>query len=212
MPYGQRALGWTQFGVFLSGPYGMRPRERYWLRWPVAVTSHRHSIRSLWNGPEAVTRGTAFLSLQALIVLSACGSPPPTRTACVEAPASGFIGAGNSGGHITVAQIWPSVHDRRLDRHESMGRGEIATPPAHGTATLVTAAATQVTYTPELHMSGRTIRCRPGAEFHHIGAGSGCADRRHRDAARADGRPMGITCRQKRWPSLPAGPHRTAAY
>ena len=87
----------------------------------------------------------------ALIALSACGAQQqPTQTACVEAPVSGFIGAGKAEAHITVAQngspcmISASIDDR------SMGAGTIATPPAHGTATVRRAAeATQITYTPQ---------------------------------------------------------------
>ena len=90
------------------------------------------------------------LIVAALIVLSACSAPPPTRDACVVADVSGFVGAGHGEAHITVARDGnPCVIDGSI-RHGSMGRGEIATPPTHGTAAvLVTAEATQVSYTPE---------------------------------------------------------------
>jgi hypothetical protein len=85
----------------------------------------------------------------ALIVLSACSAPPPTRDACVVAHVSGFLGAGTAEEHITVAQNGsPCVIDASI-RGGSMGQGEIAMPPTHGTAAvLVTAEATQVSYTP----------------------------------------------------------------
>jgi hypothetical protein len=87
----------------------------------------------------------------ALIALSACSSSQqPTQDACVVAPVSGFVGAGKAEEHITVAQngspcmISASIDDR------TMGAGTIATPPAHGIATVRRAAeATQITYTPQ---------------------------------------------------------------
>ena len=86
----------------------------------------------------------------ALIVLSACSSPQPTRDACVVAHVSGFVGAGGGQEHITVAQNGnPCVIDASI-RRGAMGQGDVATPPAHGTAAVqVTAEATQVSYTPE---------------------------------------------------------------
>ena len=73
----------------------------------------------------------------ALLALSACSTQQqPTQTACVVAPVSGFVGAGRAEEHITVAQngspcvIYASIDDR------TMGAGTIATPPAHGTATV----------------------------------------------------------------------------
>ena len=87
----------------------------------------------------------------ALLALSACRTQQqPTQDACVVAPVSGFVGAGRAEEHITVAQngspcmISASIDDR------TMGVGTIATPPAHGTATVRrTAEATQITYTPQ---------------------------------------------------------------
>ena len=87
----------------------------------------------------------------ALLALTACGAQQqPTQDACVVAPVSGFVGAGKAEEHITVAQngspcvISASINDR------TMGDGTIATPPAHGTATVRRAAeATQITYTPQ---------------------------------------------------------------
>ena len=92
----------------------------------------------------------------ALLALSACSAPQrPTQTACVVAPVSGFVGAGRAEEHITVAQngspcvISASINDR------TMGAGTIATPPAHGTATVRRAAeATQITYTPQASYVG----------------------------------------------------------
>ena len=90
-----------------------------------------------------------FLGM-ALIVLSACSSPQPTRDACVVAHVSGYFGAGSGQEHVTVAQNGsPCVIDASM-RRGSMGQGEIAKPPVHGTATVqVTAEATQIAYTPE---------------------------------------------------------------
>ena len=87
----------------------------------------------------------------ALLALSACRTQQqPTQDACVVAPVSGFVGAGRAEEHITVAQngspcmISASIDDR------TMGVGTIATPPAHGTATVRrTAEVTQITYTPQ---------------------------------------------------------------
>ncbi len=86
----------------------------------------------------------------ALIALSACGSQQPTQDACVVAPVSCFVDTGKAEEHITVAQngspcmISASIDDR------TMGAGTIATPPAHGTATVRRAAeATQITCTPQ---------------------------------------------------------------
>ncbi len=90
------------------------------------------------------------LIASALVVLSACSNPQPTRDACVVAHVSGFVGAGGGQEHITVAQNGnPCVIDASI-RRGAMGQGEITAPPAHGTATVqVTAEATQVSYTPE---------------------------------------------------------------
>jgi hypothetical protein len=89
------------------------------------------------------------LIAMALLALSACGAEQqPTQTACVVAPVSGFVGAGRAEEHITVAQNGsPCVISASID-DRTMGAGTIATPPAHGTATVRRAAdATQITYT-----------------------------------------------------------------
>jgi hypothetical protein len=90
------------------------------------------------------------LTGMALIALSACSSPQPTQDACVVATVSGFVGAGRAEEHITVAQNGsPCMIFASIAEH-AMGEGTIATPPAHGTATVqLTAEATQITYTPE---------------------------------------------------------------
>jgi hypothetical protein len=92
-----------------------------------------------------------ILISMALLALSACSTQQqPTQTACVVAPVSGFVGADRAQERITVAQngspcmISASIDDR------TMGAGTVATPPAHGTATVRRAAeATQITYTPQ---------------------------------------------------------------
>src|SRR5262245_31330850 len=85
-----------------------------------------------------------------LIALSACSNRQPTQDACVVATVSDFVGAGKAEEHITVAQNGsPCMIFASIAEH-SMGEGTIATPPAHGTATVqITAEATRITYTPE---------------------------------------------------------------
>ena len=93
-------------------------------------------------GP-AISIGTA------LVALSACANQTPTRTACVVAQQSGFIGAGGGEAHITVAQNGSPCVMATSVRGSSIGEGQITLPPAHGTATVrVAAEATLISYTP----------------------------------------------------------------
>jgi hypothetical protein len=85
----------------------------------------------------------------ALGTLCACTGQVPTRTACVVAPVSGFVGAGGGQTRITVAQNGDPCVIAASIRGGAMGQGTIETPPAHGDATVqVTADATRISYTP----------------------------------------------------------------
>jgi hypothetical protein len=89
--------------------------------------------------------GSALTALCA----SACVSQVPTQSACVVAQESGFIGAGGGQTQITVARNGSPCEIAVSIRRGPMGQGEIATPPAHGTATVRTAAeATVISFTP----------------------------------------------------------------
>lgn len=87
----------------------------------------------------------------ALTALSGCTSqqPTPTQGTCVVAHESGFVGAEHGQVQITVGQNGsPCVTAASIGRG-SMGQGEIATPPAHGSAAVnTTAEATLISYTP----------------------------------------------------------------
>jgi hypothetical protein len=85
----------------------------------------------------------------ALTALSGCTSQQPTQGACVVAHESGFVGAEHGQVQITVGQNGsPCVTAASIGRG-SMGQGEIATPPAHGSAAVnTTAEATLISYTP----------------------------------------------------------------
>jgi hypothetical protein len=85
----------------------------------------------------------------ALVALSACANQTPTRTACVVAQQSGFIGAGGGEAHITVAQNGSPCVMATSVRGGAMGEGQVTSPPAHGTASVrVAAEATLISYTP----------------------------------------------------------------
>jgi hypothetical protein len=89
------------------------------------------------------------LSSLALIALSACASRVPTQSDCVVATNSGFIGAGSAQTQITVARNGAPCEIASSIRSGPMGEGEIAVPPAHGTAAVrKTAEATVTSYTP----------------------------------------------------------------
>ena len=85
----------------------------------------------------------------ALVALSACANQTLTRTACVVAQQSGFIGAGGGEAHITVAQNGSPCVMATSVRGGAMGEGQVTLPPAHGTASVrVAAEATLISYTP----------------------------------------------------------------
>jgi hypothetical protein len=89
--------------------------------------------------------GTVLIALSA----SACASRVPTQSACVVAQESGFIGAGGGQTQITVARNGSPCEIAASIRRASMGEGEVVVPPAHGTATVRTAAeATVISFTP----------------------------------------------------------------
>ena len=89
------------------------------------------------------------LSGLALIALSACTRQVLTRNDCVVATESGFIGTGGGQTNITVARNGAPCEIASSIRGGPMGEGEIAVPPAHGTATVrKTAEATVTSYTP----------------------------------------------------------------
>jgi hypothetical protein len=93
--------------------------------------------------------GVAILIAVALAALSACANRTPTRTACVVAQESGFIGADGGEEHITVAQNGSPCVMAISVRGGSMGQGRITLPPVHGTASVrVAAEATLISYTP----------------------------------------------------------------
>jgi hypothetical protein len=85
----------------------------------------------------------------ALIALSACANQKLTQGSCVVAHESGFVDAGGGEERITVAENGSPCVIAAAIKQSSMGKGEITTPPSHGTATLrTTAEATLISYIP----------------------------------------------------------------
>jgi Bacterial Ig domain len=88
-----------------------------------------------------------------LIAASACTRQDLTQSQCLVGHGSGFVGTTGNQEHITVAENGsPCAIDLAGERRGS-GQfglaGQIATPPAHGTASVdSTAYATQIVYTP----------------------------------------------------------------
>ncbi len=98
-------------------------------------------------GAKAI--GSAILIATAVASLLACSGQNLTRTACVVAHESGFVGAGGGTERITVAQNGSPCVIATSIRGGSMGPGTITVQPAHGTASVrVDAEATLITYTP----------------------------------------------------------------
>ena len=123
--------------------------------------------------------GSTILIAVALAALSACAYETPTRTACVVARESGFIGAGGGEERITVAQNGSPCVMATSVRGGSMGRGQITLPPAHGTASVrVAAEATLISYTPAPDYVGAdSFTVNFGPDFDVKVTGSGRSDR-----------------------------------